>query len=57
MLHSTTILWQNMKNEASLCPVRSGKVVLMWEACRLDHMTDKVLVAYTTEVHKKNESP
>ena len=36
-----------MKQKASLCPVRCGKAVLMQEACRLDHMIVKVLVAYT----------
>ena len=49
-------LWQNMKQEASLCFVRRGKAVLMWEACRPNHMTVKVLVAYTTEDDTKGES-
>ena len=35
-----------MKKEASLYPVRLGKAVLMYEACRLDHMTNEVPVAY-----------
>ena len=40
-------LWQNMKHEASLCLVRCGEAVPMQEACRSDHMTDEVPVAYT----------
>ena len=56
MLHSMAALWQNMKQEASLCFMRRGKAVLMWKACRLDHMTVKVLVAYTTEDDTKGES-
>ena len=48
VLHSMTTLWQNMKQEASLCPVRFDKVVLMQEACRHDHMIDEVPVACTT---------
>ena len=36
-----------MKQEASLCSVQLGKAVLMQEACRPNHMTDEVPVAYT----------
>ena len=46
MLHSMAALWQNMKQEASLCPVHRDKAVLTQETCRPNHMTDKVLVAY-----------
>ena len=56
MLHSMAALWQNMKQEASLCFMRRGKAMLMWKACRPDHMTVKVLVAYTTEDDTKGES-
>ena len=48
VLHNMATLWQNMKQEASLCPVRCDKVVLMQEACKPDHMTDEMLVACTT---------
>ena len=56
MLHSMVALWQNMKQEVSLCLVRHGKAVLIWEACRPDHTTVKVLVAYTVEDDTKSES-
>ena len=47
MLHSMDALWQNMKQGASMCPVRHGKAVLMQEVCRPDHMTNEVPVAFT----------
>ena len=47
MLHSMDALWQNMKQGASLCPVRHGKAVLMQEVCRLDHITNEVPMAST----------
>ena len=56
MLHSLAALWQNMKQEVSLCLVRHGKAVLMWEACRPDHTIVKVRVAYTVEKDTKSES-
>ena len=40
-------LSQNMKQEASLCPVQCDEAMPMQEARRLDHTTMKVLVAYT----------
>ena len=46
-MHNMAALWQNMKQEASLCSVQLGKAVLMQEACRPNHMTDEVPVAYT----------
>ena len=47
MQHSMVSLWQNMKQEASLCPMRRGKAVLMQKVCMPDHMIDEVPVAYT----------
>ena len=41
------VLWQNMRQKASLCLVRCGEAVPMQEARRSDHMTVKVLVVYT----------
>ena len=46
MQHSMVSLWQNMKQEASLCPMRRGKAELMHEACRPNHTIMKVLMAY-----------
>ena len=33
-----------------------NKAMLIWEVSRLDHTTNEVPVAYTTEVDKKGES-
>ena len=51
--HSMVALWQNMKQEVSLCPAWHNETVLMWKACRSDCKSDEALVAYTIEVHKK----
>ena len=49
-------LEHDIKQEVSLCPARHNEVVLGWVACKSDHKTDEVLMAYTAEVHKKGES-
>ena len=49
-------LWPYMKQVVSLCPGRHSKEMLMSEACKPDHKSDKALVACTNEVHKKGES-
>ena len=48
MLHNMAALWRNMKQGASLFPMRRGKTVLMQKVSRPDHMTYEVPVAYTT---------
>ena len=45
-----------MKQEVSLCLVQHSKVVLVWEASKLDHTAKEVLMAYTTKENKKDES-
>ena len=45
-----------MKSEVSLHLVRRNNTVLVWEVSKPDHMTEKVPMAYTTEVDKKGKS-
>ena len=45
-----------MKLMVSQCPGWHSKAKLKSVACRSDHKQDKVPVAYTNEVHKKDES-
>ena len=45
-----------MKQEVFLCPGWHSKAKLVFEACKFDHKSDEVLVAYTDEAHKKDES-
>ena len=50
------ILEQDMKFEASLCPILHNAVVLVWKTGKSDHTTQEVPVAYTNEVNKKGKS-
>ena len=45
-----------MKLEVSLHLVRHNNTVLVWEVSKSDHMTEKVPMAYTTEMDKKGKS-
>ena len=56
MPHNMAVLWPNMKQEVFLCPGWHSKAKLVFEACKFDHKSDEVLVAYTDEAHKKDES-
>ena len=51
-----TVLWSCRKPRVSQCPRRHNKVKPKSAACMSDHKPDKVPVAYTDEVHKKDES-
>ena len=45
-----------MKQEVSLCLGRHSKAVTIWVACRSDHKSDKVSMAYTAEMDMNDES-
>ena len=49
-------LEHDIKQEVFLCLAQHNEVVLRWVACKSDHKTDEVLMAYIAEVHKKGES-
>ncbi|RVX08357.1 hypothetical protein CK203_017819 [Vitis vinifera] len=53
MLHRMVVLEQDMRQEASLCPVQHHMVVLVWEASKSDQMVEEVPVAHIGEVNKK----
>ncbi|RVW12812.1 Serine/threonine-protein phosphatase 2A 65 kDa regulatory subunit A alpha isoform [Vitis vinifera] len=53
MLHRMVVLEQDMRQEASLCPVQHNMVVLVWEASKSDQMVEEVPVAHIGEVNKK----
>ena len=50
------VLEQDMRQEASLCPVQHHMVVLVWEASKSDQMVEEVPVAHIGEVNKKGKS-
>ena len=50
------VMWPCMKQVVSPCPRRHNKAKLVSEVCKFDHKSDEVLVAYTDEAHKKDES-
>ena len=45
-----------MKQKVSPCPRWNSKAKLVYEACKSDHKSDEVLVAYTDEAQKNDES-
>ena len=56
MLHNMVVLWPNMKQKVSPCPRWNSKAKLVYEACKSDHKSDEVLVAYIDEAQKNDES-
>ena len=51
-----TVLWSCRKPRVSQCPRRHNKVKPKSTACMSNHKPDEVHVAYTDEVHRKNEA-
>ena len=50
------VLWRCRKPGVSQCPVRHNKAKPKSTACMSNHKPDEVHVAYTDEVHRKNEA-
>ena len=48
--------WPYMRQVVSQCPGRHNKAKPKSAACMSDHKSDEVSVAYTNEVHRKNEA-
>ena len=51
-----TVLWPCRKPGVSQCPGRHNKAKPKSAACMSDHKPDEGPVAYTDEVHRKNEA-
>ena len=50
------VMWPCRKPGVSQCPGRHNKAKPKSAACMSDHKSDEVSVAYTNEVHRKNEA-
>ena len=50
------VMWPCRKPGVSQCPGRHNKAKPKFAACMSDHKSDEVPVAYTDEVHRKNEA-
>ena len=49
------VLEQDIRLEASLCPVLHNATVLVWETGKSNHATEDVPMNYTGEVNKKGK--